>query len=132
MRASELTAADLMSRNLLTAEQGETLRAAAKRMNELRVQALLVPRPPSEGGIGILALKDIVQVLIDADETALDALLVADAMTSPVFSVQDDMRISDCVAMMRMAGVRRAPVFSGKQLVGVLSFTDILDALVAV
>jgi len=37
--------------------------------------------------------------------------------------------IADCLRLMRMSGVRSAPVLDGTQLVGLLSFTDVLRAV---
>ena len=44
-------------------------------------------------------------------------------------TVPADLCINDCLRLMRMAGVRTAPVIENGELVGVLTFTDVLNSL---
>lgn len=129
MNVEQRTAGELMTRQLLTIERSETLRSAAALMNAHHVHCLLVPNGERGRCPGILTAKDIVQVLCEGASHMLDTLLVADAMTETAFSLQSDFRIADCLRLMRMSGIRSAPVMEGAQLVGLLSFTDVLRAL---
>jgi CBS domain-containing protein len=92
------------------------------------VHCLVVP--PSRAGacVGVITVKDIVQIMSDGEGNVLDQLLVADAMSAPAVSVQHAFTIADCLKLMRIAGVRSAPVLDGVRLVGLLSFTDVLRA----
>jgi CBS domain-containing protein len=56
MNLQKLTAAELMSPDVLTIEASEPLRAAAQRMSETRVHCLIVP--PTEPGacVGIVTV----------------------------------------------------------------------------
>ena len=128
MNIRQMKAAELMSRDVLTIEASQPLRAAARRMNEKRVHCLIVPADPGACA-GIITMKDIVQVLCDGEEGVLDQLLVADAMSTPAISVQHEFSIADCLRLMRVWGVRSVPVLDGVRLVGLLSFTDVLRAL---
>jgi len=123
------TAGDLMTSQVLTIEGDETLRAAAAKMNAHHVHCLLVPHNESQRCVGIITAKDIVQVLCEGEVGMLDHLLVADAMTAPAVSLQRAFLIADCLRLMRMSGVRSAPVLEGTRLVGLLSFTDVLRAV---
>lgn len=122
------TAGDLMTHDILTIENGQTLRAAAVKMNASHVHCLLVPNVAPHC-VGIITTKDIVQVLCEGEESMLDRLLVEDVMTTPAVSLQRDFTIDDCLKLMRRSGVRSAPVLAGTQLVGLLSFTDVLRAV---
>jgi CBS domain-containing protein len=128
MNLEALTAADLMTPDVLTIDASEPLRAAAQRMSEKRVHCLIVPAARPQGCVGILTVKDIVQILCDGELGVLDQLVVADVMSTPAVSVQHAFSISDCLRLMRMAGVRSVPVLDGVRLVGLLSFTDVLRA----
>jgi predicted transcriptional regulator len=77
----------------------------------------------------VITTKDIVQVLCDGEQALLDQLLVQDSMTAPCVSVQKDFLIADCIQLMRISGVRSAPVLDGVKLIGMLSFTDIVKAV---
>jgi CBS domain-containing protein len=129
MNIRQMKAAELMSRDVLTIEAAEPLRAAAQRMNDKRVHCLIVPAPEPGACVGIVTMKDIVQVLCDGEVGVLDQLLVADAMSTPAISVQQEFSIADCLRLMRVAGVRSVPVLDGVRLVGLLSFTDVLRAV---
>jgi CBS domain-containing protein len=126
-----LRAAQLMTTDFATVDGNATLREAAALMIQRHVHSLLVlPREP-ERCVGVVAIKDIVQVLCDGEATLLDTLTVFDAVTMPAVSVQKDFLISDCLRLMRMSGVRSVPVLDGVRPVGLLSFTDVVRAAVA-
>ncbi|MET0340326.1 MAG: CBS domain-containing protein [Polyangiales bacterium] len=129
MNVEQRTAADLMTRNLLTVARTETLRAAVKTMHAHHVHCLLVPHDDARRCVGIVTAKDIIQILCEGDSEMLDRLRVADAMTETSVSLQSDFVIADCLRLMRRSGVRSAPVMQGSRLVGLLSFTDVLRAL---
>lgn len=129
MNVEQRTAAELMTKQLVIIDRSETLRAAAKKMNEHSVHCLLVPHAEPRRCTGIITAKDIVQVLCESDTSMLDRLVVADAMTETAVSLQSGFLLADCLRLMRMSGVRSAPVMEGARLVGLLSFTDVLRAL---
>ena len=68
-------------------------------------------------------------MICDAGESALDDLCVEDAMTRPAVTVPAELCIHDCLRLMRLAGVRTAPVLDRGELVGILTFTDVLNSL---
>ncbi len=122
-------ARDLMTKKIVMAEPHESLRAAVTRMSEHRIHGLLIPPASPSRGISILTGKDCIRVICDAGEAALDELCVEDAMTRPAITVPAELCITDCLRLMRLAGVRTAPVLSRGELVGILTFTDVLNSL---
>ncbi len=126
---AEWAARDLMSRDIETVEAKDNLQQAANRMSELRIHCLLVPPSDARKSIGILTCKDIIQLLGDESPEVLQEVKVEDAMSSPAITLQEHVSISDCILLMRMSGVRSIPVMRADKLVGLLSFTDILDAV---
>lgn len=128
MNIKALKAAQLMTTELATVDRNATLREAAALMIQRHVHSLLVlPREP-ERCVGVVTIKDIVQVLCEGEATLLDTLRVSDAVTTPAVSVQKDFLIDDCIRLMRMSGVRSVPVLDGVRPVGLLSFTDVVRA----
>jgi CBS domain-containing protein len=122
-------ARDLMTKKVVMAEPHESLRAAVTRMSEHRIHGLLIrPESPSRG-LSILTGKDCIRVICDAGVSALDDLCVEDAMTRPAVTVPAELCIADCLRLMRLAGVRTAPVLDRGELVGILTFTDVLNSL---
>jgi len=129
MNLKQQSVGALMTSNIVTIAPGQTLRAAAVLMHQHHIHCLLVPAREPQRCAGIITIKDIVQVLCEGDPALLDQLTVEDAMTSPALTVQRDFSIADCLRLMRMSGVRSAPVLEGTKLVGLLSFSDVLRAV---
>jgi len=129
MNLETLCARDLMTKKVFEAERHETLRAAVSRMNEHRIHGLLIAPDSPHRGYSIITGKDCILVLSDNGREALEELCVEDAMTQPAVTVPADLCIADCIRLMRLAGVRTAPVLDNRELVGILSFTDILKAI---
>ena len=119
-------ASEIMTGDVLTIGAGESPRRAAALMSQHRVHCLLVPAEQAGRSVGVVTVKDIVQILSEGESSLLDQLLVRDAMTAPAISVQKDFAVGDCIRLMRMSGVRSVPVLDGVKLVGVLSFSDVL------
>jgi CBS domain-containing protein len=128
MNVKQRTVGELMSHEIVTVAPSETLRSAAALMNAHHIHCLLVRSERPRGAVGIITGKDIVQVLCDSEPQLLDELHVADAMSTPAISVQKDFLVGDAIKLMRVSGVRSAPVLDGVNLVGLLSFSDVLRA----
>ena len=126
MNLEEMTARDLMTEPIQTADPDSTLLEAARQMTEIGIHCLVVlPETPGRSP-GIITAKDVVQLLGDAEPHMLEELCVRDVMTSPAVTLPEYLRIPDCINVMRMTGIRSAPITSGQELVGMLSFTDVL------
>ena len=54
--------------------------------------------------------------------------LIKDYMTSPVISISPDVGLSEARKIMIDRKIRRLPVVEGGKLVGIISFTDVLEA----
>ena len=129
MNVKQLTAGELMTAEVITVEHKAPLKDAIALLAKHRIHCLLVPPVETGACAGILTLKDIMQVLCDGEQYQLEQLLVLDVMTTPSIAVQKDFLIGDCIKLMRLSGIRSAPVLDGARLVGLLSFTDVLKAL---
>lgn len=131
MKLESATAGDLMSTKVVSIERYETLEEAIRQMRDHRVHCLLVLPDSPARGIGVLAGKDCIHVLADSGPEGLRGLHVEDVMTLPAVTVPAGLCLLDCVRLMRHAGVRSAPVVENSELVGILSFTDVLNAVVS-
>lgn len=118
-------AEEAMSREIVWAEPHETVHAAAVRMRDRKVRALLVRGATARDLPGILTSKDVVNLLGTHDTSVFDQLTVADVMTRPAMCVVKDANLVDCLNVMRMCGVRRLPVLDGLEVIGVLSSSDV-------
>lgn len=130
MNLKQLTAEQVMTAQVVTIDPQAPLRTAAQKLIANHIHCLLVPAHEAGGSTGIITTKDIVQVLSDGAPSLLDRLMVRDVMTTPCVSVQKDFSVHDCIKLMRISGVRSAPVLDGVKLVGLFSFTDVVKLAV--
>jgi CBS domain-containing protein len=134
MAITALTAGGLCKRNVIALQENEDIAAAASLMRDHHVGYLVVTSQPTEAGAnrvsGVLTDRDII-VAVVANGVDPHFLRVSDVMTRAVLLVEEEYSIDVVLRFMREAGVRRVPVV-GKdgQLVGVLSFDDVLDSIV--
>ncbi len=80
--------------------------------------------------VGVLTDRDVVLrcVAEGRDAATVD---VADVMSTPLETVDEDEGLQDALALMGDRGIRRLGVTGGGMLVGVVALDDILDVLAA-
>ena len=114
----------VMVRDVRTVEPGCLLGVAARTMLELDITCLVVDLKDPSKGMGIVTQKDIIGLLFDG-MVDLETTTVGEVMSHPAVGLSPHWSLDTAVSLMRMMGVRRAPVMDGEQLVGLLSFTDV-------
>ena len=129
MELMSLCARDLMKKDVKTIKEMDSINKAITTMIDLGVSSLVIERNDDKDAFGMITRKDIVEALIPEIETGVEAMLVEDIMSKPVITVNPDLSIFQCYQMMRMMGVRRMPVVDDKELVGILSSTDLFHYL---
>jgi CBS domain-containing protein len=121
-------AADVMTKNVVYIEGNETVANAIRLMKEKGVSSLVVNRRDLEDTWGIMTRKDVVSKVVnpgrDPDETR-----VFEIMTKPLVMVSPGLELKYCARLFNQTGIRRAPVFDGKEIVGILSNTNIFFAV---
>ena len=122
-------AQDLMHKGVETIEGLATVARALKAMREKKVSSLIVNRRDPEDAWGIVTKKDIVTKVIDPGPARrnLSTTRVHEVMSKPLVTVSPGLAIKYCIRAMTKAGVTRAPVFDGREIIGILSFSDIFD-----
>ena len=129
MELKNLCAKDLMKKDVKTIREMDSISMAIQTMNDLSVSSLVVERNDDNDAFGMITRKDIVEGLMMDFDSGVEALLVENIMSKPVITINPDLSISLCYQMMRMMGVRRMPVVDDKELVGILSSTDLFHYL---
>jgi CBS domain-containing protein len=127
--AREMKAADIMHKGVETISSSATVAAALRKMQQLKISSLIVERRNKDDAYGILTKTDIVTKVIEAGPKRknLSNIKVFEIMSKPLVTVSPGLAIKYCTRVMKNAGVSRVPVFDGKQIVGVLSMTDIFN-----
>ena len=81
--------------------------------------------------IGMFSEKDAIKMVLEATYNQSSAGKVADFMTKDVVHVEAEMSIVDLAEKFENTSVRSYPVYRGQDLVGIISRTDVLRALVS-
>ena len=120
---------ELMHRGVETIDGSATVAEALKKMRDRKVSSLIVNRRDPSDAWGIITKKDVVGKVIDPGPVRrnLSTTKVHEVMSKPLVTVSPGLAIKYCVRSMTRAGVTRAAVFDGKEIVGILSFTDVLN-----
>jgi len=121
-------AQDVMSKSVVYVDGSKTVAAAIKMMRKEGVSSLVVKHRNQEDAYGIVTRKDVVNKVVDPGKDAAK-VKVYEIMTKPLVMVSPGLALKYCARLMHHAGIRRAPVFDGKNIIGMLSNTDIFNAI---
>lgn len=117
---------EIMTGDVITITRDQTIAEAAKRMRESNVGCLVVT---NEGSVqGIITDRDlVVNCLYQLDDYA--ECEVSAHLTSPALTAEADTDILDAAHLMNENRIKRLPVVESDQLVGIVSFSDIAQAM---
>ena len=114
---------EIMTRDVETVSPGDTIRTAAKMMDELNVGVL--PVCDRQRLVGVITDRDITVRATSAGK-APDGCKVAEVMTAEVDWCLEDDAVDEAAEKMQTRQIRRLPVVDrNRRLVGVLSLGDI-------
>jgi len=87
-----------------------------------------VERRSQEDAWGIVTRKDVVNKVVNPGMDPSE-VHVFEIMSKPLITVSPGLALKYCARLFDSAGIRRAPVFDGKEIIGILSNTDIFNAI---
>lgn len=79
---------------------------------------------------GIFSERDCVQNLANLDDCSLEAP-ITEFMTSPVYFINPDTTLDDCMAVMTSKRLRHLPVMQNEELVGIISIGDVVKKVLS-
>jgi CBS domain-containing protein len=123
-----LCVGDIMSTEVITVAECETMFAAAARMSEHGVSCVVVTSDAAL--VGILTEKDVLKGVAQSD-TDFRRLQVRQRMSRPAHVVPADTSLLEAGKIMAARGIKRLPVIRDGQLVGIVTQTDITRGLIA-
>ncbi len=121
----------ICQRGIVTVDRSRNLVEAAAVMRDHHIGALVVVDESGNQSlvVGVITDRDIVVGALARGEDPTSTQ-VGSLVTGQVFSVSEDMGLSEAIGLMREGGVRRLLVTdSDQQLVGVVSLDDVMDSL---
>ncbi|NKQ10043.1 HPP family protein [Pseudomonas sp. SST3] len=133
----EITAGDIMSRDLYWSTPDCTIQRAWQSLREHRLHSMPVLRPDTHELVGIVTLVDLLKHFRPAPARInfgqlkfLRGVHLRAIMSTPVVSVTEDTHMVDLVFMLSDRGLHALPVVDDEQrLVGMITQTDLIAAL---
>jgi CBS domain-containing protein len=122
MDLRNIKAKDIMRKNVIVASPDEIVGAAKLRMVRKNIGGLPVVKKNKL--VGIVTMRDIELI---GNETL--GLKVKDIMTKDVVTVSPDTTLKDIVKIMREKGYQRLPVIEKGKLVGIVTQSCVIDAV---
>ena len=121
-------AGDVMHKDVVYIDGKKTVADAVRLMREKKVSSLIVNRRGVDDAFGIVTRKDVVSKVVDPGKDPAQ-VKVFEIMSKPLITVSPVLQLKYCARLFSTAGIRRAVVFDGKEIIGMLSNTDIFNAI---
>ena len=102
-----------------------TVKEALATMHQIETKTLIVNKRDDDDEYGIVLISDIAKHVLATDRSP-ERVNVYEVMTKPVISVDPDMDIRYCARLFDKFGLSRAPVVENRQVIGIISFTDMV------
>ena len=122
---SIIRARDVMHKGIVSIDGMATAREAAAKMRLEKVSSLLVIKRNADDAWGILVVQDFIKGVIIPGRSP-DEVNIYEIMTKPVITVPADMDIRYAARLIYRAGIRRAPVEEGGELIGMISLSSLI------
>ncbi len=122
---SIIRARDVMRKGIVSIDGMATAKEAAAEMRSEKAFCLLVKKRHADDAWGIVVVQDFIKGVIIAGRSP-SAVHVYEIMTKPVITVPADMDIRYVARLIYRAGIRRAPVEDGGELIGMISLSSLI------
>ncbi|HEX6671032.1 MAG TPA: CBS domain-containing protein [Nitrososphaeraceae archaeon] len=132
-----ITVSTIMTPNVITVNEKQTLREASKFMYQHNIGGLIVLMDTSNNEnaeidkpIGIITERDIARLVAFSSNLSTDTP-TSELMSRPLITINQKSSIKDASDLMQQHNIRRLPVLDNKgKLVGIITAKDILKAMI--
>ncbi|OGW40336.1 MAG: hypothetical protein A2Y97_10420 [Nitrospirae bacterium RBG_13_39_12] len=137
---------DIMTKKVHTIDPSQSLKECAELMNKYRANGLVVLE--NNKPIGVITKADIFKAILPRYPEIIDderhmtdleyieerahklyVMKVSDIMSTPPITVSSDMPVIRAGSLMILRRVKQVPVVDKNTLVGIITFTDIINHL---
>jgi CBS domain-containing protein len=122
------SAAQIMTKHVMDIAPDAPVAEAIERMKQDNISSLLIKTQAGMATWGFMTETDIIEKVVAKGLNPADVRVV-DIMTRPVITVSPSYSLQECAATMARAGIRRVLVYDGHNIVGIVSTSDIFNAL---
>lgn len=116
---------DVMKTDFDLVDGMKTVKQALLDMRYPDTPALLIDKRNEEDEYGIVLIADIAKQILAADRSP-DRVNLYEIMSKPVLGVPPQMKIKYCARLMQRFGLTLAPVIDSGNLLGVVSYHDLV------
>ncbi|HEC15486.1 MAG TPA: CBS domain-containing protein [Sedimenticola sp.] len=116
---------DVMKTNFNIVDGMSTVADALKTMLHVETKALIVKKRHEDDELGMVMLSDIAGKVLAVDK-APDRVNIYEIMIKPMIQVDPNMDIRYCARLFARFNISRAPVVENGEVVGVVSYTDMV------
>jgi isocitrate dehydrogenase len=122
------SAAEIMTKHVMDIAPDAPVAEAIDRMKEDNISSLLIKTAGGMATWGFMTETDIIEKVVAKGLNPADVRVV-DIMSRPVITVSPTYSLQECAATMARARIRRVLVYDGDNIVGIVSTSDIFNAL---
>ena len=122
---SIIRARDVMHKGIVSIDGMATASEAVTKMRSEKVSSLLVKKRHADDAWGIVVVQDFIKEVIIPGR-APSEVHVYEIMTKPIITVPADMDIRYVARLIYRAGIRRATVEDGGELIGMVSLSSLI------
>jgi len=123
---TEITVDKIMHKKVILARSDSTVMKAANEMVDKKIGSLVVIEEKKP--VGIVTETDIVRKVV-ASGVSSKLITLGDIMTKNLITINKDESIFEASKIMHENKIKRLPVTDGDEVVGIITSTDIVDAL---
>lgn len=116
---------DVMKTQFDMVEGMATVQEAIDTMMHVESRSLVVKRRHDDDEYGMVMLSDIARQVLAVDR-APDRVNIYEIMSKPVITVDPEMDIRYCARLFSRFDLSRAPVVENREVIGIVSFTDMV------
>jgi len=102
-----------------------TVAEALEQMRHIDTKTLMVNKRFDGDEYGMVLLSDIAKQVLAKDRSS-ERVNIYEIMTKPVVTVDSNMDIRYCARLFDRMGLSRTPVVDGGEVVGIVSYTDMV------
>lgn len=116
---------DVMKKEFDLIDGMTTVKQALETMEHVETKTLLINKRDDNDEYGIVLISDIAKKVL-AKNRSPERVNIYEIMTKPVIAVAPDMDIRYCARLFEQFGLTRAPVIHAGEIMGIVSFTDMV------
>ncbi|CAM4306607.1 CBS domain-containing protein [Vibrio agarivorans] len=121
----KIRVSDVMANSYVLIDGLATVQDGINLARKHQVKALIVQKRHDDDEFGIVLMNDIAKKVL-ANNRSPQRTNIYEIMTKPALSVSPNMNVKYCARLFERFGISRAPVIDGQQVVGMVSYNNIV------